>query len=198
MRDRGASYERLEFLGDALLGAAVAEELWRRFPTAAEGELARMKAYAVSRDACAMVADRLGLAAGLLTEGRAVGGEDVDRLIENRRVLAAVCEAVIGAAYVTHGWETTRAAVVEAFADRLRHAERGHVDAKTRLQEHLHRQTRSVEYVVVSDTGPPHLRRFVSAALVDGVEIGRGEGASKKTSEQAAAAAALGVLERDG
>jgi hypothetical protein len=90
--------------------------------------------------------------------------------------------------YLTHGWETTRAAVVEAFDEQLRFARHGHVDVKTELQEHLHRQTRSVEYVVVGDTGPPHLRRFVVAALVDGVEVGRGEGASKKAAEQAAAA----------
>jgi ribonuclease-3 len=113
-------------------------------------------------------------------------------------VLAAVCEAVIGAAYLANGWEPTRAAVVAAFADRVRFAETGHLDAKTALQEHLQRQARSVEYVVVDDTGPPHRRRFVSAALVDGVEVGRGEGVSKKTSEQEAAAAALDRLERGG
>ena len=196
MTDRGESYERLEFLGDGLLGAAVAEELWRRFPTAAEGELARMKGYAVSRDACALVADRLGLAAHLVAEGGVAGGEEVERLAGNRRVLAAVCEAAIGAAYLTYGWEVTRAAVVEAFADRLRYAASGHVDAKTELQEHLHRQARCVEYVVVSDTGPPHLRRFVTAAVVDGAELGRGEGVSKKASEQAAAASALDRLGR--
>jgi ribonuclease-3 len=196
--DRGDSYERLEFLGDALLGAAVADELVRRFPRAAEGELARMKAYAVSRDACAVVADRLGLAPRLLAEGRALAHDGVEQLVENRRVLAAVCEAVIGAAYLANGWEPTRAAVVAAFADRVRFAETGHLDAKTALQEHLQRQARSVEYVVVDDTGPPHRRRFVSAALVDGVEVGRGEGVSKKTSEQEAAAAALDRLERGG
>jgi ribonuclease-3 len=192
--DRGASYERLEFLGDAVLGAAVAEAVWRRFPAAPEGTLARMKAYAVSREACAQVAERLDLGARLAGEGRATGGEAAAQLARNRRVLAAVLEAAIGAVYLTHGWETTRAAVVEAFDEQLRFARHGHVDVKTELQEHLHRQTRSVEYVLVGDTGPPHLRRFVVAALVDGVEVGRGEGASKKAAEQAAAAGALARL----
>ncbi len=181
-----------------MLGAAVAEELWRRFPHAAEGELARMKAYAVSREACALVADRLGRDRRLAAEARAGGGAQAAQLAAHRRGLGALCEAAIGAAYLAHGWEPTRAAVVAAFADRISFAEERHVDAKTALQERLHRQTRSVEYVVVGDTGPPHARRFVSAAVVDGVELARGEGGSKKASEQAAAAAALLVLGREG
>ncbi len=190
-----------------MLGAAIADELVRRFPDSPEGVLARMKAYAVSREACALVATRLDLGRRLVETGAAVPGVDPGSaavLATNRRVLAALCEAAIGAAFLEAGWEATRAAVVAAFDDRIAFAERDHVDPKTVLQELLQsgvwppgaaeggrRQAPSVEYEAVSATGPPHDRRFVSAVLVDGVEAGRGEGTSKRRAEQEAARAAL-------
>jgi ribonuclease-3 len=190
--ERRDSYERLEFLGDAVLGLAVAGELCRRYPDADEGRLAKLKAHVISRRSCTVVAERLDLGARLVERGRALGQEEAAALAASASVLAALTEAVIGAAFLTVGYERTAAAVVASFAECFDWAESGHVDHKTELQERLQRQGRSVQYVVVSDTGPPHARRFESAALVDGRELGRGEGASKKESEQEAARAALG------
>jgi ribonuclease-3 len=193
--DRGASYERLEFLGDAILGAVIAEELCRRHPDVDEGVLAKFKAQVVSAQSCAEVARGLGLGQRLETQGRALGRDDASELAANPGVLAALTEAVIGAIFIERGYDVVRPAVVGAFAERMIWAEVTRVDHKTALQEHLQRQGRSVEYVVVDVTGPPHRRLVLTAALVAGSELGRGVGATKKASEQEAARAALQVLE---
>jgi len=112
-------------------------------------------------------------------------------------VLAAVTEAVIGAVFLAHGWEPTRAAVVEAFGEVLDGAETEARDPKTALQEHLQRQGRSLQYVSMRESGPPHRRRFEVAATVDGVPRGSGSGRSRKAAEVAAAAAALEALQAD-
>ncbi len=198
LSERGDSYERLEFLGDAVLGAIVAEELCRRHPSVAEGGLARLKAQIVSRRACTAVGAELGLGRLLLAEGEALGREDAARLAATPTVLAALVEAAIGAIFLENGYETTRRAVVAAFAGRFVWAEGAGLDPKTDLQEILQRQGRSVQYEVVSAIGPAHARQFESVAVVDGVESGRGAGASKKASEQEAARAALAALADDG
>ena len=190
------SNERLEFLGDAVLGLAIADELCSRFPDADEGRLAKLKAHVISRRSCAVVARRIGLGERMAAHGAALGRDDAATLAANPSVLAALAEAAIGAVFLTHGFAAAGAAVVSAFDDRIRWAEAGSIDHKTELQEILQRQGRSVQYVVVSDTGPPHARRFETGAVIDGVEHGRGSGSSKKESEQAAAGAALLALER--
>ena len=192
---RSDSYERLEFLGDAVLGAIVAEELYRRHPDAEEGVLARLKAHIVSRRSCTVVARRLGFGARMLALGVERGREDAARLAATPTVLAALVEAAIGAVYLVHGWEVVREAVVTSFGDRFVWAEQSRLDPKTELQETLQRQGRSVQYVVVSDTGPAHAKHFESIAVVGGVELGRGAGRSKKDSEQEAARAALQHLD---
>jgi ribonuclease-3 len=192
--DRAESYERLEFLGDGVLGLAVAEELCRLFPDAEEGRLAKLRAHVVSRRSCAVVARVLDLGAPFELERQRQGGERAG-LDTNRNVLAALLEAVIGAAFVAHGYERTAAAVVDAFRDRITYASETFVDHKTELQEQGARQGRSVSYELMESTGPPHRRRFTTAALLDGVVLGTGSGPSKKISEQAAAREALARIE---
>jgi ribonuclease-3 len=137
------------------------------------------------------VGQQIDLGSRMLAHGAERGREDAARLIATPRVLAALVEAAIGAVYLEHGWETARQAVLTSFAERIALAEQSRLDPKTELQETLQRQGRSVQYVVVSDTGPAHDRHFESVALVSGEEIGRGAGRSKKESEQEAAKAAL-------
>jgi len=191
---RIASYERLEFLGDSVLGVAIASHLFERFPDRPEGDLARIRANAVSRPSCAVAARALGLDVDLVAEGERRGGEaaaSAASLAGSDSVMGALVEAAIGAAFVAFGYDRVAPAVVEAFADRVSYASERHVDFKTVLQEELARRGGSVTYSVVEVSGPDHQRTFTTAALVDGRELGRGSGASKKASEQAAAREAL-------
>ena len=193
--ERVQSYERLEFLGDGVLGLAVAEELYRRAPDANEGQIAQQRAYVISRPSCAIVAGTLDLAAAFEREC-ARRGEI--RMEPNSNVLAALCESVIGAAFLHVGYRETADAVVEAFTERIEFAEQGRVDHKSELQERLARQGASVSYRLMEATGPPHRRSFTSAALLDEQIIGTGEGPSKKASEQAAAQEALLRVDGEG
>lgn len=151
----------------------------------------------VSRQSCAQVGLRLGLGAELAARGSSLPVEELERLSVNRNILAALLEAVLGALYVAFGFEAIRDAIVAAFEDQLDYAVNSHVDFKTELQEELARLGRQVSYVVVSIEGPPHLREFTCAALIDGEEYGVGEGSAKKEAEQAAARGALGRLRAD-
>ena len=193
VEDRSLSYERLEFLGDSVLGLAIARHLYDRFPQRPEGDLARIRAHVVSRESCAQVGRDLELSPGLLRRAEELGAEPVAaaQIAASDSVLAQVVEAVIGAALLEFGHDITAAAVVDAFAGRVEYALGEHVDHKTVLQEELARRGRTVTYSLVETIGPDHDRRFTSAALSAGEELGRGSGASKKASEQAAAREAL-------
>jgi ribonuclease-3 len=125
---------------------------------------------------------------------RGIQPDDVDRLSENRNVVAALVEAALGALYLQHGFEAIRPAIVAAFADRIEYASTEHVDFKTELQEELARRELRVTYSVLEVEGPPHERRFTCAAVIDGEEVGVGTGASKKAAEQQAARQALETL----
>jgi ribonuclease-3 len=140
------------------------------------------------------VARDLGLDARLVAQGLEGGHGDVAELARQQSVLAALVEAAIGAVYLARGFDAVREAVVAAFAGRLQAAADERFDHKTDLQEALQRQGRSVQYEVVDVSGPPHRRAFVSVARVDGTELGRGGGSSKKASEQEAARVALAAL----
>jgi len=194
--ERGDSYERLEFLGDSVLSLCITTELYRRFPDFAEGHLARLRAYIVSRATCARVAAMLGLGK-LLREQAGLGKEagDALQLQSNQNVLADLTEALIGAVYVTFGYEAVRPAVVEVFEEHIRYAESSYIDHKTELQEHLARSSQSVNYKVLGYSGPPHNREFEIEACVDAEVLGHGFGASKKRAEQEAAAEALQELQ---
>jgi len=189
--DRALSYERLEFLGDSVLGLAIARELYERFPDYQEGRLAKIRAHVVSRQSCAEVGRRLDLGELLAAHAETADAHELSRLTTNRNVLAALVEATLGALYLEHGFEPIRAAIVEAFADRIEYAVQGHVDFKTELQEELARRGLAVSYSVLEVEGPPHDRRFTCAAVIDGEEAGVGTGASKKAAEQTAAGEAL-------
>jgi len=193
--DRTLSYERLEFLGDSVLELAVAGALYAAHPDFSEGRLAKIRSHVVSRASCAVVGRELDLGRRLEERGRGVVPEDeLDRLVRNRNVLAALLEAALGALFLEHGFEQIEAAVVAAFQARIDYATTTFVDHKTELQEALARQGRSVRYDVVNAEGPPHDRRFTCAALVDGEQLGVGNGRSKKAAEQEAARQALEAL----
>ena len=193
---RQTSYERLEFLGDSVLGLAIAQHLYERFPDRPEGDLAKVRAQVVSRTSCAVVARKLGLDRDLAEEGERVGAEEIDALIRSQSVVAATVEAVIGAVFIDSGFDRTAEAVVAAFADRVDYVLQRHVDHKTVLQEQLARRGASVTYAVTDTSGPPHQRLFTTVALVGELELGRGSGSSKKASEQAAAREALANIDR--
>lgn len=194
--ERVESYERLEFLGDSVLSLCITTELYRRFPQFAEGHLARLRAYIVSRATCARVATRLGLGKMLRdVPGRNKEPGDVAQLQDNQNVLADLTEALIGAVYVTFGYEAVRPAVVEVFEEHIVYAESSYIDHKTELQEYLARSGTGVVYRVLGYSGPPHNREFEIEAVVDGEAVGRGFGTSKKRAEQEAAAEALHELQ---
>lgn len=190
--ERGLSYERLEFLGDSVLSLCVTTELYRRYPGYAEGHLARLRAYVVSRATCAKVATRLGLGK-MLREiaGRGRDDGEVAQLVTNENVLADLTEALIGALYVTFGYEAVRPAVVAAFGEHIDFAHSSYVDHKTELQESLAKDGRGVTYRLVGTSGPPHSREFAVEAVIDGEVLGHGVGRSKKRAEQEAAEEAL-------
>lgn len=193
---RQDSYDRLAFLGDSVLGLAVSSYLFPRFREAGAGRLTKLRAQAVARQACAEVARELGLPERLRAEA-GDGGRSADELVDSDRVLASVCESVIGAVYLEHGYDRTAEAVVAAFERQVEEALESPDDFKSSLQERLARRGDVVEYVIVSEEGPPHDRNFESVAQVDGEEIGRGAGKSKKSAEQSAALAALKALDED-
>ena len=194
---RTKSYGRLAFLGDSVLGLSVAALLFNEHPDADIGELTKILNQAVSGRACAAVACELGLPDMLAAQSPDEGdGLPVETLLSSERTLASVCEAVIGAAYLSHGFEPTSRAVVEAFRDEVQQATRERLDFKSELQERLARDGKTVNYEVASEAGPPHDRRFEIRATVAGDEIGTGSGRSKKEAEQAAAQRALEKLRR--
>lgn len=191
---RSDSNERLEFLGDSVLGLAIAATLCSRHPEAEEGDLARLKAFVVSRASCAQVAERLGVADMMTGEGPAADRRR-GAAVNNRTILGNALEALIGAIFLTFGFEQTRLAVVDAFEGQMLYGATAYVDHKTALQEVLAPQGLQPSYRLASETGPPHARVFTSEVSVDGVVRGIGTGTTIKTSEQAAAKEALASLD---
>ena len=174
-----------------MLGLAIAQELYDRFPDYQEGRLAKIRAHVVSRQSCAVVGRRLDLGSRLVEHGGDVAPEELDRLSRNRNVVAALVEAALGALYLEHGFEAIRGPVIAAFADQIAYAVTSHVDYKTELQEELARRGLAVSYSVLDVEGPPHDRRFTCGAVIDGEQVGVGSGRSKKAAEQNAAREAL-------
>jgi ribonuclease III len=190
---RADSYGRLAFLGDSVLGLAVAEHLFREYPRSDIGRLTKVHGQAVSGRACAEVAEALDVPELLrgVAPAELEGGIDVGSLLASERALASICEAVIGACYLHHGFEPTARATIAAFAHQIELASDKLLDFKSALQERLARDGSRVRYEVTDEVGPPHDRLFDVAASVNGEVIGRGSGRSKKAAEQAAAAEAL-------
>ena len=191
---RSDSYERLAFLGDSVLGLAVTTHLYPRLQPDAygAGRLTKVRAQAVSGRSCRDVAERLGHPGTAEDRGAAgVRRPATEQLARTERVLASVIEAVIGACYLEFGYEPVADAVVEAFQPEIERALAHPADFKSALQEQLARRGTVVVYEVASEEGPPHERTFEVAAMVDGEELARGSGRSKKDAEQAAAETAL-------
>lgn len=195
---RSDAYERLAFLGDVVLSLAVSDHLFPRFERYGAGRLTKVRAQAVSGSSCARVARELGVPEELrATAPKGSTGRSADMLVDSERVLASVCEAIIGAGYLAFGVERTAPAVVASFAGEIEQALEHPVDYKSVLQERLARRAELVVYQTVSEEGPAHDRSFVVVAEVIGEELGRGEGKTKKAAEQEAALHALDALDEE-
>ncbi len=183
-----ANNERLEFLGDRVLGLLIAERLYDDAPSAPEGELAIRLNALVSRTACARVARRAEFGPALRLGGSEsqAGGRDKDV------ILADACEAVLAAVYRDGGLEAARAVVNTLWGEDISDFDPARLkDVKTRLQEWAHARGCSPAYEVSSRTGPQHASRFIVEVRVQGVEPATGEASSRQGAEKAAAAAML-------
>jgi ribonuclease III len=184
-------YERLEFLGDAVLGLVAAEWLYERHPELPEGELSKRKAQLVSRNPLARHAERLGLGEAL----RLGVGEERSGGRAKASLLADSMEAVFGAVYLDGGLDAARAAIRAMLATPEREAPL-EFDAKTHLQETVQAHGWELpDYRLVGAAGPDHSKVFTVECWIAGACAGRGGGPSKKLAEQRAAADALSRLE---
>ncbi|GMA34386.1 ribonuclease III [Demequina litorisediminis] len=184
--------ERLEFLGDSVLGVIVTDRLYRDHPDLPEGDLAKMRAATVSQKALSEVAREIDLGPCiLLGKGEtSTGGADKDS------ILCDSFEAVLGAIYITHGIETAREVVERLVGPHLVAAARSGValDWKTSLQEATASRSMGVPVYTCVGEGPDHARTFTATVTVDGTAYGTGVGSAKKHAEQAAAAEAYEAI----
>jgi ribonuclease-3 len=188
--------ERLEFLGDAVLGLVITAEIFGRYPDRSEGELAKLKSAVVNTQALAEIARGLtadGLGSFLLL-GR---GEMASGGAQKANLLADGLESLLGATYIEHGHEVARKVVLGLFEGVLQTAASlgAGLDWKTSLQELSAARRLGVPSYAVTSTGPEHDKQFTARALVDGVDYGAGVGRTKKEAEQQAAAAAYTALQ---
>lgn len=194
VRDTGfADYQRLEFLGDAVLGLLLADLLYTRYPQLPEGDLSRIRSTLVDQSRLAERATSANISDYILL-GR---GEEQDGGREKPSILADVLEAVIGAIYCDAGFDAVRPVVEQLYTSLFENTDltASFNDAKSELQELLVARKQPVPvYTLISEEGPAHDRQFQIAAMVADVCIGTGTGRSKKTAQQAAAQAALAHL----
>ena len=184
------SNERLEFLGDSVLGVVVTDHVYRVYPELDEGALTEIRKTVVNSVALAEVAEGLGVGEHLLL-GR---GEELSGGREKPSILADAMEAIIGATYLASGIEGATTLVIGILGARLATAQTDGADHKSRLQEMSAALFSLPPRYEVEATGPDHARTFYVTATVAGVAYGKGEGRSKKQAEQAAARAAVDVL----
>ena len=189
-----AHNERLEFLGDSILGQAVTVMLYTENPDLDEGELAKRRASLVSSVALAEIAVGIGLGAHILL-GK---GELLTGGREKSSILADCVEAVIGATYLSRGPDVATALVLRLVAPLLADPERfgAAMDPKTSLQELSTRQGKGLPHYAVTDSGPDHLKRFHATVMVGDNAVATGDGSSKKQAEMAAALAAWAIMQR--
>ena len=185
-REGSASNERLEYLGDAVLGLVVAEHCYAAYPDFAEGQLAKVRSAVVNARVLAQVATDLAVGQVLLL-GK---GEESSGGRAKGSLLADAMEALIGAVYLDAGWEPVRRLVLDLLGPRIERAaaEPDDFDHKSRLQEATVRRGEGVPVYEIEGSGPDHGRRYRAEVLVGGQRRGTGEGTSKKDAEQAAAA----------
>lgn len=192
-RTKCVDNERLEFLGDAILGLVIAEALFSGDPQRPEGELSRLRSELVNAAILAQLSRQIDLGASLLL-GRGevkAGGNDKEN------ILADALEALLGAVYLEAGIDVVRPVILNLFAQSIieKTQQRGNSDYKSQLQEYLQsRQQTPPEYVLIETQGPEHNRLFVVEARIPGQLLGVGRGRNKKEAEQVAAGAALKTL----
>lgn len=192
-RDPGAYYERLEFLGDSILGFLVAEEIYRRFPDMPEGGMTRIKVSVVAGTTLASVAGELGLADAIIVgrSERGTGGRGLPSALEN------VLEALIAALYLDAGIDVVREWVLSTLGPLV--SEEVALlpeNPKSALQELTQAHGDAPVYKLLGHAGPPHDRIFRTSVSVGGKIVGEGSGRSKKEAEAAAAEAALKALSK--
>lgn len=192
--DHAPHYERLEFLGDAVLGLIVVEEAYRRFPELPEGTMTKIKIAVVAGSTLTTVGEELGLGS-LLRVGdseRGTGRRGMASALEN------VVEALIGALYLDGGLDAARSFVLSVLGDRIRPESADDLEhPKSRLQEYAQSRGQAPTYEIVAVEGAPHDRCFSARVLIDGRVLGTGSGRSKKEAEMLAAAEALDVLDAE-
>ena len=182
--------EKLEFLGDAVLQLAITEYIYRNFPQKTEGELTKLRALIVCEASLHQVAMDWNLGSYI----RMSKGEELTGGRERAALLADGVEAVIAAVYLDQGMETAKKFVVKSFMEIIDMADRNEIvlDYKTSLQEILQENGEiDIRYELIRYEGPPHRRKFYSKVVIDSITMGKGEGFSKKESEQLAAKDAL-------
>jgi ribonuclease-3 len=180
------SYQRLEFLGDRVLGLAVAEMLYEAFPQASEGELSMRLAALVRRETCAEVAKEWEVGPHVvLGVGEAQAGGR-----KKAAILADIAESLIGAVFVEAGFEAARKVIAKAWRARMDAVEEPERDAKTAMQEWAQaRALAAPSYLEIDRSGPPHAPQFTIQVSLEGFEPSHGSASSKRGAEQAAARA---------
>jgi len=185
------SNERLEFLGDSILGMVVAEHLYRNFPDRPEGELTRMRADMVCEASLAGIADKLCLGRHLLLGH----GEEQSGGRSRASILADAVESVIAASFLDGGMEAARGIIERFVLNDVPVKKLHNTDYKTALQELVQQKKNQVlRYVPAGESGPDHDKRFVVELTLNGTLVGQGVGSSKKRAEQEAARAAIARL----
>ncbi len=189
------SYQRLEFLGDRVLGLAISDMLSVAYPEADEGELARRMSELVRRETCAEVAIEWDIGSNV----RLGSGEVQSGGRKRQTILADACEAVIGAVYLDGGFAVARGVIASAWQSRLTKPTGDKRDPKTHLQEMAQARKRGTPlYSETSRSGPAHRTTFVVSVEVDGLGIAEGTGQSKREAEQMAAQALIDQLQSTG
>jgi ribonuclease III len=191
-----ATNERLEFLGDAVLGLVITDLAYRAFPDLSEGELAKLRAATVNMTILATVARELGLGHEVLL-GK---GEELSGGRDKASILADAMEAVLGAVYLDQGIRTTFRVIRNLFWPRMEAYARGEGDRdyKTTLQELAAQDMGRIPEYRVAERGPDHQKEFTATVFLAGQEYGRGRGRSKKEAEQQAAREAFQRLTEAG
>lgn len=182
------SNERLEFLGDSILGMVVAEHLYKNYPDRPEGELSRMRADMVCEQALCRVADRLGLGNHLLLGH----GEEQTGGRTRASILADAVESVIAASFLDGGMDAAKGIITRFILCNVPQSRMQNMDYKTALQEQIQQKKNQVlSYALIGESGPDHNKQFTVAVFLNGEQIGQGTGSSKKRAEQEAARIAL-------
>jgi ribonuclease-3 len=188
--DRVASNERLEFLGDAVLDLVVTENLYKKFPKRTEGQLSKIKSILVSKPVLAEIATELSFGNLILINK----GEEKTGGRQRESILSDTFEAVIGAVYLDKGYQDAQAFIQQSLLTKFKSIMQRELftNYKSILLEHAQSKFGTLpEYRVLEEMGPDHEKLFIIAVYIDGKEIGKGQGKSKKTAEQEAARIAV-------